>query len=344
MLLPSVCYAPDDSPAPVEQVPDLPPDTTAVDSPASSPPAEAAPEAPPAWSLREFAAGRGIDSLKSLKSDEEAATAVFDEYQRIHAAHTAQQRQYAELQARLDAMQRQPAPVPAPQAQKPKWEAKQYDPAWVTKLERDENGRFVPNDAYKKIEEYKEWQQANLHKFFEAPDQFMAPLLKDHVTEWIQEAVQQQVGGVTGRITADKWIQQNDSWLYARDANGGYVYNPGGGKALSQAGYEYDNEVQRLSQFWNGPPEALYEQAKRNVQHNYAMRKLQQSQQAPPAPAAPVADTKKEEFLNGNNGVNRIARIPNRNGNVAPPEPEAPAANSFLQIALAEARKQGILN
>lgn len=312
--------------------------------------AAATPSTPvqPSWlsSLRE----KGID----LGSDEAGALGKLAELHTNYSklapiAPYAQQyvQHAAEFSKFLAERQKAAAPAPGPDAPfySKYWQPPEFNPAWERMLDVDANGNIVakagtPPDVLPKYLAHQQFRKEQAEKFLSNPHEYLKETISHLAREEAQKIVQAQFGQVDTRRSVNDFMQQNESWLFDRDASGQAVtqsqFNPHTGQyeqkpKLSQWGSAFANYVREESEYQaaSGMPQDINRQrdvAMAKIQRDVAIWKLNNqgngaatgtpTAQAPPVDPQQAAN---QRFLQQNNPA---AGIPAAAGNSTP----APAA------------------
>lgn len=349
--------------APAPSPPPPPPSPAPAASPSPSPVAgpgavegAQAPAAQQAMGVREALAQYGLD-LRQQFTDDHAALA--------HLALVAQQQQrnaqlaqYGEqyvqhadqFQAWLKQQQAQQAQQQAQQQQW--WKAPEYDPAWLQKLTRDpQTGelRVLPGNDPSILPKFLAWrehQQGFLERFSADPIAAIKPGIEQLVRSEAERLVREQLGGYQERTAAETWVQQNSTWLHARDGQGNVVRDPQtGAPALSQLGQAFAGYVRKADQLGLHGVEAQREYALSMTQRDYALSVAQQqqagqAQQAQQSAAGQQNAAAQQQFLDraAQQGSGRPAPPP---GNVAGSVPGPGSRAALEQAMLAEMQANG---
>lgn len=218
--------------------------------------------------------------------------------QRLQQAE--QHRQYLQFQQMQAEQMRQAAAQPTSVPEKPKlpWgEMPEFDPRWVNGVQRNpETGRlealpgFQP-DLPQKIEQYAQWKEEALRKFFTDPyagawDQF-APRVQETTQQQIQQALLQ----FKREQEVESYKRENASVLYDQTGN------------LTPYGQQIDQHYQYALQIGHPAP---FQYAENMVHAPLALTALQQAQ-AQAAQPRPLtnAEKKLQSLKSSANGRNR---------------------------------------
>lgn len=305
-------------------------ETTAADNPqeeaASGGPApEASPTPDPvAFNLREFAASNGLPGLKDASSDEDAArqlVAYLQNTQRVQQQREYQLHQYhqqlQQLQAQREAVQSPAAQAPA----KSKWEAPEYDPAWLNLVRKDAEGNLVAvpgaqPDLPQKLQAYAEWQRQQEQKFYQNPGEFILPQIQDQVRDLIRSEIEGGLAQRQSEAFVRNVVAQNADWIYAKDPAGNTAIDPTTGSPLMTAeGQRYFQYAQQAVQLGIGDPVQQDAYARRQLRAD--LIELQQQTSATQQTATTANDALKRQALQAG-----ATRTPNRGGSV--PRPSSP--------------------
>lgn len=164
-----------------------------------------------------------------------------------------------DFQAYLQQKQ-QPAPQ-APEAPKPKWQAKEYDRGWKHLLKKDEHGGIVPISTGidptlpQKYLEYHDWQDEQLFKMLQDPRAFFKPLIEEDLAEVETKAYQRAMQDFQQALQVEQQrqqtsqlLQEHNAWLYQRDGQGRTLVDVRGYPVLSEAGRKYASAVNFAAQ------------------------------------------------------------------------------------------------
>lgn len=210
------------------------------------------------------------------------------------------------------------------------WKAPEYNASWREGVEQDpqtgeyrvKNG-FSP-DILPKLREAMAHRQQFMDKFAFDPIGSIKPGIEEVARQVAQEMVQQHLGGYQSTVQANNIVEQNSSWLHARDQAGNVLVNPQTGRpALSPLGQrtaQYVVEVEKMGvtgvqQQWN--------MAKAMAERDLLMADYENRQRALNGQAS------KQQFING------AQHQPNASGAqvAAPPaNPVSGGANRVMDV------------
>lgn len=319
---------------------------TPESTPPSAPPSgETPPEAPPPsapepqpaqpqfTSIRDAAKNYGLDlsqyqddeaALRHLASQARLAEQLrpMEQYGRRYLTHAQEFEKFLS--------ERQQAPPPA----EPKfWEAPEFNPLWLSQVERDpDTGALRPTnggnaETVAKLERYLNFRHEQTEKFWQnGPFSYLEPYLKhreEQLQRSVQQAIQQHLGVDRQQAEARQFVQENSSWLFQKDAQGQVYIDPASQRPiLSPDGQRLYQHLQYAEQI-GVPPQH---------QQDYALRLFQAERAAAgqPAPAgaptgAPAGD-KRADFLKQAagfqpNAAGTLNRSPDPNGATPPANP-----------------------
>lgn len=230
-------------------------------------------------------------------------------------------------QAATQRQQQQPvAPQPPQQAQSPK------NPFGVPTedffalrnyLTRDGAGNIVPTpdaplDAVQRFKQYVDSKEKAEHGFFQNPQQFLMPLLKEMVAPLLSQTFEQQFSQRQTQAEAHSIFNQVSDWAIARDANGSpqFDFNPLTGERterLTPAGQLYHQFLNRGRQMGINGPGNLHSYASNMLQAALAQHQARQAQ----APAAGAAAA--QQFVQ--QAAGQVVPPQPSPSNVPPPQP-----------------------
>lgn len=213
------------------------------------------------------------------------------------------------------------------------WSPPEYDPSWEHLLRRDEQGDLVPingapPDLPGRYLQYQQYRREQLDRFLQNPFTFFEEPVKQLAQQIADQVVQQHMGGYRDNQFAHDFVRQNESWLYARDAQGNVVqesnFDPNHGRvvsrpALSPMGQAFQGYVNESIQLGIQDVRAQQRYALSMVQRDAAVAARGQSNGASAA-----NDAARQNFLQTAAGENHLPNhggsqsSPNFNGNTPP--------------------------
>lgn len=213
------------------------------------------------------------------------------------------------------------------------WSPPEYDPSWEHLLRRDEQGNLVPingapPDLPGRYLQYQQYRREQLDRFLQNPFTFFEEPVKQLAQQIADQAVQQHMSGYRDNQFAHDFVRQNESWLYARDAQGNVVqesnFDPNQGRvvsrpALSQLGQAFQGYVNESIQLGIQDVRAQQRYALSMVQRDAAVAGRGQANGA-----AAANDAARQNFLQTAAGQNHVPNhggsqsSPNFNGNTPP--------------------------
>lgn len=183
------------------------------------------------------------------------------------------------VQQYLQTQQQQQA---APPTRQP-WEAPEFDPRWVSLVERDPaSGIFtskqgVPHEIAQKVNAYAEWKDG----FDKNPSAVISGMVKAEASRIAQETFREQYAVHQRQAQIGSIVEQNASWLYAQDQAGQRIVNQATGQYVpSPLGARYIHHVDQLRRAGVVDPRQQDMLAKNLVQGEAAVHAYQQGQAA----------------------------------------------------------------
>lgn len=307
-----------------------PDETTAAEAPqpdaAEGGPAPETGETPAqaqaAFNLREFAASNGLVGLKDAPSDEEAArqlVAYLQNTQRAQQQRDFQLYQYQQQLQQLHAQREAVSQTPPPA--KPKWEAPEYDPAWLSLVRKDAEGNLVAvpgaqPDLPQKLQAYAEWQRQQEQQFYRNPAEFILPQIQDNVRDMIRAELEGGLAQRQSEAFVRNVVAQNADWIYAKDPTGQPEIDPTtGGPRMTAEGQRYFQYAQQAVQLGIADPVQQDAYARRLLRAD--LIDLQYQTAATQQSATTTNDALKRQALKAG-----ATRTPNRGGSI--PRPSSP--------------------
>lgn len=314
-------------------------------------PAPAQPQTP--QGVRDVLRTMGYD-LSGQFQDDHSALAYLAQQARV-AQQSAQLAQYGQQYLQhADQFQaflrQQQAEQQRLAAQQQGWfKAPEFDPSWTQKIYRDQAGNLqvVPGADPMLVSKYVAWtehQRGWLDKISQDPIGAMRPGLEQLIDQRAQQLIEQRLGGFQEQNAARQFVQQNSSWLHARDQQGQVVIDPRTQMpALSPAGQRFAAYVQEAEQLGlNTQGQTRY--ALGMVERDVAMARLQSQPQQAAQPAVTPQQQAKDDFLS--QAAQRVLTPAQQGtqGNVqgAPP-PIQPGARNLREIMMADMAAAGFL-
>ena len=148
------------------------------------------------------------------------------------------------------------------QAEEKFWNPPEWDPAWLSKVTRGEDGKLVPlydkggsEALIKKIYDYAEWRESTLDKFLHQGPEFLAPAIKKMAADQAREIVQSTLQEKMGELDARHFLAMNRDWLYEKDQNGSPLFGH-----LSQQGKIFQESLRRAEELEKLTPAARSQQ------------------------------------------------------------------------------------
>ena len=232
--------------------------------------------------------------------------------QQAAAQYYYQQVQHAQQQ------QAQPQAPAAAVPEKAKWNAPEYDPRWLSLVERDEQGRLIPvpgaaPDLPQKIQNYANWKQEQEQKFWSDPAGFMRDQLSDSMREIAREVAVENVTAARNEQLGNQVFMDNRHWLQVSDANGQPAFDTTTGQPLfteeGQRAIAYARQI--MDRGLANPVDAF------KIAKNQVELELRRIAETAPQPAAQAQAQKNNEFLR--RAVKKPQQVAQR--------PSAPAPN-----------------
>jgi hypothetical protein len=220
----------------------------------------------------------------------------------------------------------------------------EYDPSWERLLERDPaTGQIralpgAPPDLPLKYAQYQEFRRNTLDRFLANPVTYIEGPVRDIAQQIAERAIQQHLAGYQDTQFANDFVQQNTTWLHARDAQGNVqteaTFDPQQGRvvqrpALSAAGQAFRNYVLEAANLGVQDVRGQQRYALAMVQRDWALSSQQNGSAASAANAAA-----QQQFLQRAAGQQHAA---NHAGSLVPPSQNlngnAPPQNQNLGLA-----------
>jgi len=217
-----------------------PPSPAPAGTPPGQVPGSGAPSQP--LSARDWAAAQGFEDAKQYGDD-----AAF--LQALMAGHRSglQQRQAYEARIRdLEALAyvrppQQPATPPAdPLA---RFKGPQFDPRWMSLVDRDDKGNLVPKPGVdpsivQKIHDARAWREQFFEDLSRDPAALLQPLIEAQmkgVIEKTEKTVEEKMRAASDdRYYAD-FLATHKDWLFLKDQQGNFIPNPRTGGYVATA-------------------------------------------------------------------------------------------------------------
>ncbi len=328
-----------------------PPSAAPSPAPAAASPAGGGGAAPPSAAVvgvRDALKEYGLD-LSSLSDDRAALAALANGYRQAQQlSPIAQQymQHQTQFQAYLAQQQEAERQRQAQQAQS-WWKAPEFDPGWRNQIVKDPvTGKLVPAegaspDIVQKYMQAMQHTQGFFDKFAFDPIGTIRPGIEEVVREVAQQLMQQQMGGYQEQQFAKSWVQENSSWIHARNEQGQLIPDPQTGMpALSPLGQRFRDHVQTAERMGIQSAQGMQEYALRMVQNDYLMATRQQQPAQPgqpqQTPAQIQGDAAKNAFLQ-----QAASRQPNYGAAAAATPPRPKNAMELEQQMLQEMAKNG---
>src|SRR5579864_1078303 len=272
-------------------VPDVAPEPQAEPEPEPSAvpePASQAPEQPAEqWNdIRDYARANGLD-LSHIADSEQAAKYLVD-MARNNSAYAQYGQQlapyYSDIQRYLASRGQQQQAPQQPQGPKNYFGLPDYDPSWLDWLERDAAGNVVPKvgappDIVSKVVQYQKAAQQFQTQFWQKPQQYLEPLIRDSVTPLVQQAIQQNLQNYQSQVFATNFLAQNTNWLHYHDQQGQVLRDPvTGGYALTPEGQLFVAHLKRAESMGVGNIQAQQQYAMDQMRLAYFAQQQAQQQ------------------------------------------------------------------
>lgn len=248
------------------------------------------------------------------------------------------------------------------------WNPPEYDPNWVTQLQRKEDGSIValpgaPADLPLKYQRYQAWRQQEVDKFIGNPFKYMEPAIKHLAGQIAAEQAQQNVGTYRDQVQAQTFIQKNSDWLFeldpaTKDVKYELKFNAQTGRhdrnqVLSPHGRMFVERMQDYSKQGFTPEQQqdfafkdvrlAYMQSPEYQNHLLSQRQAAAGQQTSgTAPAAPVQTAREQAnaaFTQKTNPATPPA--PSAGGN-AVPAPQKVTKDNLAEVLLKRMKEQGV--
>lgn len=168
---------------------------------------------------------------------------------------------------------------PAAPTQRNPWEPPPFDKRWMSVVEQDPtSGLFyakpgVDPSIPAAVNEYAKWKQT----FDEDPQAAMKPYIESEAKKIAQTTFQTQMQEYQRQQSIQGIVNQNQQWLYQRDAGGNVQYGYDGKPLNSPVGTLYLQELQRVSSYGIKDPAKQDEMAKDLVRGRIAAYNAQQA-------------------------------------------------------------------
>lgn len=268
----------------------------------------------------------GVD-MRSLPTDEAALRHLL-----AQAGQAAQARQYADRylqhaqafeQYLSEQQQRQ-------QPQKPAfWNPPEFNPAWRGLVTKDPDtgdlrlAAGAPPDILPKMLAYDQYRRDFADRLLSDPVTTLKPFVEDVARDIAQGMIGQTMGSYQDQVWTDNFINQNSSWLHARDERGQVVMDPYSRKPLlSPVGERFRSYVEQLHRSGISDIRLQEQQARALVERDIALAQLSQFQ------AGQANQQQKHNFLAQN-----AVRNPNQSGVLVPAPGQPPPAGQGLSLA-----------
>jgi hypothetical protein len=227
----------------------------------------------------------------ALPADIQARLAEAEEYRRRYQ-ELAQHQHLIPLgmEAYRRAQQGNPNAAPQPAAAQPQhpWGLPQFDMRLLDFVGRDGEGNLVlkpgaPPDALIRVQEYQAKLREAQSNFFNDPMKALEPVVKQMFGGMFQEHFQKNYGQIQARQAGERIIEENRSWLYAKDPQGNPVtrFNPASGQheeVLSAEGQAYSQLLAQGRQYGIQDPTALHQFAVQGLTNMILSQRFQQQQ------------------------------------------------------------------
>ena len=278
-------------------------------------------------SVRDAAYGMfGLD-LRQMPSDEAALRHLIGQATQAQQAQAYANRYLQHAQAFEQYLSQQQA---AQQPAKPSfWNPPEFNPAWRGLVTKDpDTGEMrlapgAPPDILPKMLAYDQYRRDFADRLLSDPVTTLKPFVEDVAKEIAQGMIGQTMGSYQDQVWTDNFIQQNSTWLHARDDKGQVVMDPFSRKPLlSPVGERFRSYVEQLHQSGVTNIRIQEQQARALVERDVAMAQLAQIQ------AGQQNQQIKSNFLAQNN-----LRQPNQSGTLVPAPGQPPPAGQGLSLA-----------
>lgn len=268
------------------------------------------------------------------------------------------------------AQQKQPAAKAEPESKKPKWQAPEFDRSWMDRVKLDEStGRYVPADMFtspvlaEKVNAYMQWRNEAGQRLVSNPLEVWREaggedLIREQLEAAKQEIRQQiysEMRQASAKSAADQWIADNSDKFFAT-SNGQLLNDPQTGEpVLSARGLAFRQYAQEARQVFGLQNEEQIRQ--------YALRQYERDDRAgrfgdsaqPASLAQPSIEDRNEAMKRSTVAKAAAAAVAPAKGQAARQRAGGdvleehddtfsamPQRSSFLQMALAEAKKNGL--
>jgi hypothetical protein len=165
--------------------------------------------------------------------------------------------------------------------QRSQWfRAPEFDPRWRELVYKDQNGewRARPGQDPSIVNKFlaaNQHQLQFLDRFAFDPMGAIGPGIQQIAAQVAQQIVQQQLGGYQDTQFAQSYIQQNSSWLHARDEQGNVQMGANGVPALSPWGQQFASYLLDAQRMGIQSEQGRAQYAYTAVQRDYALWKVQ---------------------------------------------------------------------
>jgi hypothetical protein len=213
------------------------------------------------------------------------------------APHQAQFQQWlAEQGQRQQAQQQTP----------PAWRPPELRKEWLSMVERDpETGVLRSKAGYdpgiaQNVTKYLDWRE----NFMDRPDEFLVPLIEQRAMELVERKLSER----DQRSSADQILQENSSWMLAKDTSGQFVVDPRTQKyKLTPEGVLFQQASAELTQAGLTDVRMIARLAKERVENAVLRQRAMLQSTQPQQPASQPAG-------GGGNGVLPARVVPQANG------------------------------
>jgi len=206
-------------------------------------------------SLRDAASELGYD-VSRFEDDESALSHLVSQ-----ARHSeTQQQQLAQYQQLMAAQPQQPAAEEEPAAD---WNPPEFNPMWLTQVERNAEGTLVPAaggtpETVQKVMAWAQYRQEQQDKFWSNPYEYMRPMVERVAREQTYSGLQSN----QETMTAQQLVEKNQDWIYDGDPSQ---------RKFTPEGQLFFDSAQQLP---NASPQQQYDYAMAQVEKSRMEREL----------------------------------------------------------------------
>lgn len=211
-------------------------------------------------SLRDAASHLGYD-VSNFEDDESALTHLITQARNAEQ----QQKQLAQYQQLMAAQQQAQSPQQPAEQEAPLWNPPEFNPVWLTQVQRDEQGNLVPaaggsQETVNKVLQWAQYRQEQQDKFWNNPYEYIRPFVENVAKQQTQHGLET----TQDTLTAQQLIDKNSDWIYEGDPNN---------RKFTPEGELFYRAAQQLP---NATPKQQFDYAMTQVEKARMQRELEQ--------------------------------------------------------------------